>query len=63
MRIPGPYSDDTWEWLPRARDVAKAKPAPDNSPSRVLFELGVVLLVPLAGAGGAGLVLKSLGIS
>lgn len=64
MRIPGPYSDDTWQWLPDARNVRKPAPkaSPDSSPVRVVWELGLVLLVPLCGAAVVGLALKALNI-
>ena len=60
MRIPGPYSDDAWQWPPEAAEARRA--ASLNSPARVLWEFGLVLLVPLAGAGVVGLVLEALKI-
>jgi len=65
MRIPGPYSDDTWDWLPREREGNERKfvSNDNNKPTRVFWEMGLALLVPLVGIGAVGLVLKSLGIS
>jgi hypothetical protein len=61
MRIPGPYSDDTWDWLPRSNGLdARAEPKATNRPAHVLWELGLVLLVPLAGVGIVDLVLNAL---
>ena len=61
MRIPGPYSDDTWDWLPRERDIAQKKvKGAANSASRVAWEMGLALLVPLAGIGAVELVLNAL---
>jgi len=62
MRIPGPYSDDTWQWQPQASFDAKPKVSSANSVGHVLWELGLVLLVPLAGAGLVGLVLEALNV-
>ena len=64
MRIPGPYSDDTWDWMSRSRDAAEmdARLQTANGISRVLWELGLVLFVPLVGAGVVELVLKALSI-
>ena len=60
MRIPGPYSDDTWDWLPRAAEEAKPEAAAANRPARILWELGVVLLFPLAGVALVDVVLTAL---
>ena len=64
MRIPGPYSDDTWQWLPDSRETGGIvqQASKDNSPARVLWELGLVLLIPLAGAGVVALALDLLRI-
>jgi len=62
MRIPGHYSDDTWQWLPEAADEPPGKAAALNSPGHVVWEFGLVLFVPLAGAGLVGLVLEALNI-
>lgn len=62
MRIPGPYSDDTWQWLPDAAEEPRADIAVANAPGRVLWEFGLVLFVPLAGAVVVGLVLGALNI-
>jgi hypothetical protein len=63
MRIPGPYSDDTWDWLPRERGANQRKFVShnhNNKPSRVLWELGLALLVPVLGVGVVELVLSAL---
>ena len=63
MRIPGPYSDDTWDWLPRERGNSERRsvsPGNDNSPPRVLWEMGLALAVPLVGVGVVELVLNAL---
>jgi hypothetical protein len=62
MRISGPYSDDTWDWLPQERsgDKTALKPHRTNSASRVAWEMGLALLVPLAGIGVVELVLNAL---
>jgi hypothetical protein len=62
MRIPGPYSDDTWDWLPQDKSGSKTthKPRGANSASRVAWEMGLALLVPLAGVGAVELVLNAL---
>jgi hypothetical protein len=64
MHIPGPYSDDTWNWLPDTRDGDETATnlSSDNSPVSVVWELGLVLLVPLCGAGIVGVALKVLNI-
>ena len=64
MRIPGPYSDDTWQWLPDGGETGgiMQQASKDNSPVHVLWELGMVLLVPLAGAGVVALALDLLRI-
>jgi len=57
MRIPGPYSDDSWDLLPANENrSAKAK----NGFPQVAWELGLVLLVPLVGAGVVEFVLSTL---
>jgi hypothetical protein len=72
MRIPGPYFDDSWDWLPRSHETAellRSKAAHrglsktnENSPGRVIAELSFVLLVPLAGAAVVELILLALRI-
>ena len=72
MRMPGPYIDDSWDWLPHTTEKADTgqtkaayavrKAVNDNSPGHVLCELGLVLLVPLAGAALVELVLGALQI-
>lgn len=63
MRMPGPYYDDGWDWLPSKRaEVSPRAAANENSPRRIAWELGLVLLVPLAGAGIVELVLTALRI-
>ena len=64
MRIPGPYSDDNWDWKSRSQDVVEthAKTRDANGISRVVWELGLVLFVPLMGAGGVELILKAFDI-
>lgn len=64
MRIPGPYSDDTWDWMSRSQDVVdtNARIRTANGISRVVWELGLVMFVPLMGAGAVGLILKAFGI-
>jgi len=62
MRIPGPYSDDTWDWLPQSKTAAETAPPAKNGVARVAWELGLVLMVPLVGAGVVELVLKTLAI-
>jgi hypothetical protein len=61
MRIPGPYSDDTWDWMSRSDDVVKPDTAAQahNGISRVVWELGLMLAIPLVGAGLVGLTLKA----
>jgi len=65
MRIPGPYSDDTWDWMSRSQDFegTDARTQATNGLPRVLWELGLVLFVPLAGTGVIELVLRALRIS
>ncbi|MGB8365859.1 MAG: hypothetical protein ACLQUZ_00325 [Rhizomicrobium sp.] len=68
----GPYIDDSWDWLPHTTEKADTgqtkaayagrKAVNDNSPGHVLRELGLVLLVPLAGAALVELVLGALQI-
>jgi len=60
MRMPGPYYDDNWDWLPSTRSSVeqKAEHAKRNAPARFFWESGVVLLVPLAGAAAIELILK-----
>lgn len=64
MRIPGPYSDDTWDAMSRPLDAAEAaaKAQAANGISHVLWELGLMLFVPLAGASLIGLTLKAFNI-
>lgn len=60
MRIPGPYSDDTWDWLPRESAEGKYVSNDNNKPARVAWEMGLALLVPLLGVGVVELVLSVL---
>lgn len=62
MRLPGPFSDDTWDWLPHSEEARPSTATAANSASRVLWELGLVLCVPLAGAGLVELLLETLRI-
>lgn len=69
MPMPAPFFDGGWNWPSSLRDQAKVKQpnvvrprANENSPGRVLWELGLVLAVPLAGAGLVELILRSLRI-
>jgi hypothetical protein len=62
MHIPGPYSDDTWQWLPDAWKDTQAVRAETNRPARVVWDIGVLLAIPLVSAGIVGLFLKSAGI-
>lgn len=61
MRVPGPFSDETWDFLPQGRRAAPPRPSRRNANAfpRVLWELGLVLLVPLAGAGAVEMVLHA----
>jgi hypothetical protein len=63
MHIPGPYSDDTWQWLPDAWKEKQTARTESNRPARVLWDIGVLLAIPLASAGIVCLLLKSAGIT
>lgn len=54
MHIPGPYSDDTWQWLPDAWRETQTARDESNGPASVIWDIGVLLVVPLAGAGIVG---------
>lgn len=62
MHIPGPYSDDTWQWLPNAWKETQDTRGYANRPAQVLWDIGVLLAIPLVSAGIVGLFLKSAGI-
>jgi len=62
MRIPGPFSDDTWDWLQQSKTAAETARPAKNGVTRVVWELGLVLMIPLVGAGVVELVLKALAI-
>jgi hypothetical protein len=64
MRFPGPYSGDTWDWMPRSQDVAEidAQTKAANGVSRVVWELGLVLFVPLVVAGIVELALQAFSV-
>jgi hypothetical protein len=63
MHIPGPYSDDTWQWLPEAWGDRPVAGGESNGPADVLREIGLLLAIPLAGAGIVGLILRAAGIT
>lgn len=63
MRIPGPYSDDTWLLLSRPQRAEPRKTPAKNDFPHVAWELGLVLCVPLAGASIIGMLLKAFSIS
>jgi hypothetical protein len=63
MHIPGPYSDDTWQWLPDARKETQTVRRESNRPAQVIWDIGVLLAIPLASAGIVCLFLKSVGIT
>jgi len=65
MRMTGPFSDDTWDWLPQSREADQSPhaAASSNDAKHIIWELGVVLLVPLAGAGLVELVLNAFSVS
>jgi hypothetical protein len=62
MQIHGPYSDDTWQWVPDAWKETDAAAKQKNRPAGVVWEIGLVLAIPLASAGIVGLFLKTAGI-
>ncbi len=67
MRIPGYHFDSVWWVAEHARDRARGECAKtarcgENSANRVLTEIGLVLVVPLAGAAIVGLCLNMLGV-
>ena len=62
MQIHGPYSDDTWNWLPEAWEKADEKPIAVNRFPQVIWDLGVLLAVPLVSAAIVCLFLKTAGI-
>lgn len=67
--MPAPFFDNGWNWSSSVRnriatnrnEISRPR-ANDNSPGRVLWELGLVLAVPLAGAGLVEMVLRALRI-
>lgn len=63
MQIHGPYSDDTWNWLPEAWEKTDEKTADANRFPHVIWDLGVLLAVPLISAAIVGLFLKTAGIA
>jgi len=67
MRIPGYHFDSVWWVAEHARDRAQGENANrvrggENAANRVLTEIGLVLVVPLAGAAIVGLCLNLLGV-
>jgi len=62
MHIPGPYSDDTWQWVPNAWSANDTASVRFNRPARVIQEIGVLLAIPLASAAIVGIFLKAAGI-
>ena len=59
MHIPGPYSDDTWQWLPDARKAARRPILPAGT-----CPMGIGLsCLPARSAAIVGLSLKSAGIT
>jgi hypothetical protein len=60
VHIPGPYSDDTWQWLPVAQKEVDAMDA--NRFPRVVWDIGVVFALSLACAGFVGVLLQSAGV-
>jgi len=62
MHIPGPYSDDTWQWLPDAWNETRKARDDSNRPAQVFWDIGVLLAVPLVSAGIVCLFLKSAGL-
>jgi hypothetical protein len=61
MRIPGPYSYDTWSWPPEGRKDDRV-PKESNRLPQVIWEMGIVLAVPLMGAALVELLLRSFGV-
>lgn len=67
MPMPAPFFDSGWNYVSGERDKTVAPSGDrskknDNSAVRVAWELGLVLLVPLAGAGLVEMVLTALHI-
>lgn len=64
MRMSGPYYEDRWDLFPQTQtaETEKSETVETNSPRRILWELGVVLMVPLSGAALVELVLHAVRI-
>lgn len=62
MHIPGPYSDDTWQWFPDAWTETRKARDDAHRPAQVFWDIGVLLAVPLVSAGIVCLFLKSAGL-
>jgi hypothetical protein len=65
MPMPAPFFDNGWNWSAQ-REAAPTRPADAvrkaNSPRHVLWEIGLVLVVPLVGAGLVEMILTALHI-
>lgn len=69
MLAGGPWFDSAWQRIAyleharqRARPTEKIVDKRENAPERVLWEIGVLLAVPLLGAAFVGIVLNFLHI-
>ena len=64
--MPAPFFDHGWNHAARLRDDTETHAVRnvtiENSPARIIWELGLVIAVPLAGAGLMEVVLRALQI-
>jgi hypothetical protein len=63
MHIPGPFFDHNWDWRSRSREIQDAERQSGTNGSRIACEIGIVLLVPLAGSVIIEMLLKAFHIT
>ena len=63
MHIPGPFFDHNWDWRSRSREIQDAQQQSGTNAGRIAWEIGVILLIPLAGAGMVEVLLRAFHVS